>query len=61
MNEYEKVNYTSIKLKNKFGSNEEDTTSMQAGDILLSNYTFLPSIDSKFMPSRAFKNIASLQ
>ena len=61
MNEYENVSYTTIKLKNKFGSNEEDETSMQAGDILLSNYTFLPSLDSKFMPNRAFSNIASLQ
>ena len=24
MNEYENVSYTTIKLKNKFGSNEED-------------------------------------
>ena len=61
MNAYENVNYTTIKLKNKFGSNQEDETSMQAGDILLSNYTFLPSLDSKFMPDRTFSDIASLQ
>ena len=45
MNEYENVTYNSIEFKNKFGK-EKEASSLEAGDILLSNYTFMPSIDT---------------
>ena len=45
MNEYENVTYNTIEFKNKFGSAKE-VSSLEAGDILLSNYTFMPSLDT---------------
>lgn len=46
MNQFEKVTYNSIEFKNHFGEFISEAASIEAGDILLSNYTFLPSIDS---------------
>ena len=45
MNEYENVTYNTIEFKNKFGSAKE-VSSLEARDILVSNYTFMPSLDT---------------
>ena len=58
MNEYLNVSYTSIEFKNKFG-NLMDERSLEAGDILIDKYTFLPSIDSKLITTEDLSSIQS--
>ena len=56
MNEYLNVSYTLIEFKNKFG-NLMDERSLEAGDILIDKYTFLPSIDSKLITTEDLSSI----
>jgi len=48
MNSFENVSYNTIEFKNKF-ENSTDTNHMDSGNILIDDYTFLPSIDAKLI------------
>ena len=45
MNEYQKVSYESVLMKNAFGSDDANTTSQ----LMIGEFTYLPSIELKLM------------